>query len=75
MSFVRFNKFLRNTPKFLTFRRNLNLPEYQSKILMNEYDLAVQDFRIASSVEEAERIVAAFKVLIYMFKYFVLNLA
>nr|CDS34443.2 succinate coenzyme A ligase, GDP forming, beta subunit [Hymenolepis microstoma]CDS34466.2 succinate coenzyme A ligase, GDP forming, beta subunit [Hymenolepis microstoma] len=28
---------------------------------MNEYDLAVQDFRIASSVEEAERIVAAFK--------------
>lgn len=44
---------------------NLNLPEYQSKILMNEYDLAVQDFRIASSVEEAERIVAAFKVCMH----------
>ncbi|VDL16229.1 unnamed protein product [Hymenolepis diminuta] len=68
MSFVRFNKFLRSTPKFLTFRRNLNLPEYQSKILMNEYDLAVQDFRIASSVEEAERIVAAFKPNLYVLK-------
>lgn len=67
MSFARFNKFLRSTPKLFTLRRNFNLPEYQSKILMNEYDLAVQDFRIASSVEEAERIVAAFKV--YIFSY------
>ncbi|KAM7540122.1 hypothetical protein Aperf_G00000030267 [Anoplocephala perfoliata] len=68
MSFGRLNILLRSAPKFLTFCRNLNLPEYQSKILMNEYDLAVQDFRIASSVEEAERIVAAFKPNLYVLK-------
>ncbi len=36
---------------------------------MNEYDLAVQDFRIATTVEEADRIVTAFKVA---FSYFIL---
>ncbi len=62
MSFGAFKKLLTRTPRFLLPRRNFNLPEYQSKILMNEYDLAVQDFRIATTVEEADRIVTAFKV-------------
>ncbi|VDK41318.1 unnamed protein product [Taenia asiatica] len=68
MSFCAIKKLLANSPRLLQFRRSFNLPEYQSKILMNEYDLAVQDFRIASSVEEAERIVAAFKPKLYVLK-------
>ncbi|EUB57239.1 Succinyl-CoA ligase [GDP-forming] subunit beta [Echinococcus granulosus] len=68
MSFGATRKLLSNSPKLLQFRRSFNLPEYQSKILMNEYDLAVQDFRIASSVEEAERIVASFKPNLYVLK-------
>ena len=62
MALVKIKNLLGRSSKHLQFCRNFNLPEYQSKILMNEYDLAVQDFRIASSVEEAERIVAGFKV-------------
>ncbi|VDM33770.1 unnamed protein product [Hydatigera taeniaeformis] len=68
MAFGALKKLLVNSSKLLQFRRSFNLPEYQSKILMNEYDLAVQDFRIASSVEEAERIVAAFKPNLYVLK-------
>lgn len=36
--------------------RNLNLQEYQSKQLMNENGITVQNFRIASNVNEAEEI-------------------
>ncbi|VDD79499.1 unnamed protein product [Mesocestoides corti] len=68
MVFSAFKKLLVRPPRFLQLCRNFNLPEYQSKILMNEYGLAVQDFRIASSVEEAERIVAAFKPEVYVLK-------
>ena len=38
-------------------RRWLNLQEYQSKEIMASHGLKVQDFRVVSSSDEAERIV------------------
>ncbi|VDK75439.1 unnamed protein product [Dibothriocephalus latus] len=61
-------KYALRRPALLQLSRKLNLLEYQSKILMNEYDLAVQDFRIAASVEDSENIVAAFKPPLYVIK-------
>lgn len=62
MSFKAFRQLIARTPCFVLPRRNFNLQEYQSKILMTEYDLAVQKFQIATTVSEANNIVSTFQV-------------
>ncbi|XP_054724409.1 succinate--CoA ligase [GDP-forming] subunit beta, mitochondrial-like [Uloborus diversus] len=48
--------------------RYLNLQEYQSKQLMSEYGICVQNFRVASNVNEAEEISHSFHVEEYVIK-------
>ena len=49
-------------------KRNLNLLEYQAKGLLQKYDVTVQDFRVASNKEEADKICAAFPCKEYVIK-------
>ncbi|KFM77485.1 Succinyl-CoA ligase [GDP-forming] subunit beta, mitochondrial, partial [Stegodyphus mimosarum] len=48
--------------------RHLNLQEYQSKQLMNDHGICVQNFRVASNVNEAEEISHTFQVDEYVVK-------
>ena len=49
-------------------KRDLNLLEYQAKGLLQKYDVTVQDFRVASSKEEADKITGAFPCEEYVIK-------
>merc|ERR1712066_528631 len=49
-------------------KRNLNLLEYQSKGLLQEYDVTVQKFRVASTAEEAINIPKDFPCKEYVIK-------
>merc|ERR1712066_250895 len=49
-------------------KRNLNLLEYQSKGLLQEYDVTVQKFRVASTANEAEVIPKEFPCNEYVIK-------
>ena len=49
-------------------RRNLNLLEYQAKGLLQEYDVTVQKFRVASNSNEAEAIPKQFPCKEYVIK-------
>ena len=49
-------------------KRDLNLLEYQAKGLLQKYDVTVQDFRVASTKDEAEKICAAFPCKEYVIK-------
>merc|ERR1712038_601318 len=48
--------------------RNLNLLEYQSKGLLQEYDVTVQKFRVASNADEAVQIPQEFPCKEYVIK-------
>merc|ERR1719510_1786693 len=49
-------------------KRNLNLLEYQSKGLLQNYDVTVQKFRVASTAEEAVKIPQDFPCKEYVIK-------
>jgi len=49
-------------------QRNLNLLEYQSKGLLQEYDVTVQKFRVASTADEAVQIPQEFPCKEYVIK-------
>jgi len=49
-------------------RRNLNLLEYQAKGLLQEYDVTVQKFRVASNADEAVQIPQDFPCKEYVIK-------
>merc|ERR1712066_1105387 len=49
-------------------KRNLNLLEYQSKGLLQNYDVTVQKFRVASTAEEAMKIPKDFPCKEYVIK-------
>ena len=42
--------------------RNLNLQEYQSKKIMEDHGIVIQNFRVAESIEDASKIAQTFKV-------------
>ena len=48
--------------------RNLNLLEYQAKGLLQKYNVTVQDFRMASNEDEANKLCAAFPCKEYVIK-------
>lgn len=49
-------------------QRDLNLLEYQAKGLLQKYKVTVQDFRVASSANEAEDIAKQFPCQEYVIK-------
>ena len=49
-------------------QRNLNLLEYQSKGLLQKYNVTVQDFRVASTEDEAKKICSSFPCKEYVIK-------
>ena len=49
-------------------KRNLNLLEYQSKGLLQDFDVTVQKFRVASNAIEAENIPQEFPCKEYVIK-------
>ena len=49
-------------------RRNLNLLEYQSKGLLQDFDVTVQKFRVATNSKDAEAIPKAFPCKEYVIK-------
>merc|ERR1711981_1072907 len=49
-------------------KRDLNLLEYQSKGLLQKYNVTVQDFRVASTEDEAKQICGAFPCAEYVIK-------
>jgi succinyl-CoA synthetase beta subunit len=49
-------------------RRDLNLLEYQSKGLLQEYDVTVQKFRVAANADEAKKIPQEFPCKEYVIK-------
>lgn len=49
-------------------KRDLNLLEYQSKGLCQKYDVTVQDFRVATTKDEADKICGAFPCKEYVIK-------
>ena len=54
-------------------KRNLNLLEYQSKGLLQEYDVTVQKFRVASTAEEAINIPKDFPCKEYVYTFTIQN--
>ena len=52
----------------MQLQRNLNLLEYQSKGLLQEYDVTVQKFRVASTADEAVQIPQEFPCKEYVIK-------
>jgi len=56
------------TPAAITSQRNLNLLEYQAKGLLQEYDVMVQKFQMATNEAEAAAIPAAFPCDEYVIK-------
>ncbi|GFT52458.1 succinate--CoA ligase subunit beta, mitochondrial [Nephila pilipes] len=62
------NIFERKLPLTVVSMRHLNLQEYQSKKLMQEHGINVQNFRIASNVNEAEEVAHSFHVDEYVIK-------
>lgn len=53
---------------YLPLVRHLNLQEYRSKEIMAKHSINVQQFRIASSVEEAKSAASSLKVKEYVIK-------
>jgi len=49
-------------------KRDLNLLEYQAKGLLQKYNVTVQDFRVASTEDEAKQICGAFPCAEYVIK-------
>ena len=49
-------------------KRDLNLLEYQSKGLLQEYDVTVQKFRVATNADEAKKIPQEFPCKEYVIK-------
>jgi succinyl-CoA synthetase beta subunit len=49
-------------------RRHLNLLEYQSKGLLQDFDVTVQKFRVASTADEAKKIPQEFPCKEYVIK-------
>ena len=49
-------------------KRDLNLLEYQSKGLLQDYEVTVQKFRVASNANEAEKIPKEFPCNEYVIK-------
>lgn len=49
-------------------KRDLNLLEYQSKGLLQKYNVTVQDFRVASTEDEAKKICSTFPCEEYVIK-------
>jgi len=49
-------------------KRDLNLLEYQAKGLLQKYDVTVQDFRVASTTDEAQKITESFPCKEYVIK-------
>ena len=49
-------------------KRDLNLLEYQSKGLLQKYNVTVQDFRVASNEDEAKKICSSFPCKEYVIK-------
>ena len=49
-------------------KRDLNLLEYQSKGLLQDYEVTVQKFRVASNADEAEKIPKEFPCSEYVIK-------
>ncbi|GFY52078.1 succinate--CoA ligase subunit beta, mitochondrial [Trichonephila inaurata madagascariensis] len=58
----------RKLPSTVVSLRHLNLQEYQSKKLMQDHGINVQNFRIATNVNEAEEIAHSFHVDEYVIK-------
>jgi len=56
------------TPAAITSQRNLNLLEYQAKGLLQDYDVTVQKFQMATNEAEAKAIPAAFPCDEYVIK-------
>ena len=49
-------------------KRDLNLLEYQAKGLLQKYNVTVQDFRVASTEDEAKKICSSFPCQEYVIK-------
>ena len=49
-------------------KRDLNLLEYQAKGLLQKYNVTVQDFRVAATKDEAEKITSSFPCKEYVIK-------
>jgi succinyl-CoA synthetase beta subunit len=70
MSSIASRLFLRSTKAahLQVPRRHLNLLEYQSKGLLQEFDVTVQKFRVASNSQDAEAIPKQFPCKEYVIK-------